>query len=91
MNVPRKASREVENLRGGIAGASSGCDLPRNRQQMYNLNYKKNNSQPHLSGSGVQCYDVLAQVMHMCECVGSEMFIRSVEDSPEAMCILASD
>ena len=58
---------------------------------MYNLNYKKNNSQSHLSGSGVQCSDVLAQVTHMCECVGSEMFVRSVEASPEPMCILASD
>jgi len=75
-NAPRKALREVENLRGGIAGASSGCDLPRNRQQVYNLNYRKKNSQSHLLGSDFQHSDVLAQVMHMCkESVGSEIFV----------------
>ena len=59
---------------------------------MYNLNYRKKNSQSHLSSSGVQRSDVLAQVMHMCkESVGSEMFVRSVEAAPEPMCILASD
>ena len=63
-NTPRKALQEVENLRGGIIGANSGCDLPQNRQQVYNLNYRKKSSQGHASCGSVQRSDVLAQVMH---------------------------
>ena len=28
--------REVENINGGVMRAKSGCDLPRNRHQIYN-------------------------------------------------------
>ena len=92
--APREALREVENLRGGVVGAKSGCDVPRNRMQVYNLNYAKKKS--HLSSSslpsGIQRTDILAQVMHMCkESTDSGMFVRSVEAAPEPMCILASD
>ena len=94
-NAPRKALREVENIRGGVVGAQSGCDLPQNRKQVYNLNYAKKN--PHLGsgsslGGNIQRTDVLAQVMQMCkESTDSSMFVRSVEAAPESMCILASD
>ena len=86
-NAPRKALREVENLRGGVVGAQSGCDLPRNRKQVYNLNYAKKSSHSGSSSSlcgNVQRTDVLAQVMQMCkESTGSGMFVRSVEAAPE--------
>lgn len=32
--APRKVLREVENLQGGIIGAKSACDLPRDRKQV---------------------------------------------------------
>ena len=92
-SAPRKALREeVENLRGGVVGVQSGCDLPRNRKQVYNLNYVKKNS--HLGSCSSSCgniqrTDILAQVMQMCkESTDSGMFVRSVE---AAMCIPASD
>lgn len=31
--------REVENLKVGVMNAQSGCDLPRNRKQVYNFNF----------------------------------------------------
>lgn len=92
-NAPRKALQEVENIRGGVLGAQSGCDLPRNHKQIYNLNYAK--KYQHLSSSAsssIPHTDVLAQVMRMCkESSGLSAFVRSVEAAPEPMCILASD
>ena len=94
-NAPRKALREVENLRGGVVGAQSGCDLPRNRKQVYNLNYAGKSRQTpsgSSSSSNIPHTDVLAQVMQMCkESSDSRKFVRSVEAAPELMCILTSD
>ena len=76
-------------------GAQSGCDLQRNRKQVYNLNYAKKNSHSSCCSSpcgNLQRTDVLAQVMQMCtDSANSGMFVRSVEAAPEPMCILASD
>lgn len=33
---PLRVLREVENIQGGVMSAKSGCDLPRNRRQIYN-------------------------------------------------------
>ena len=33
---PLKVLREVENIQEGVMNAKSGCDLPRNRRQIYN-------------------------------------------------------
>ena len=88
-----KALREVENLRGGVVGAQSGCDLPRNRKQVYNLKYaKKTSSCASSPCANVQLTDILAQVMQMCkDSANSGMFVRSMEAASEPMCILASD
>ena len=87
---PLQALRQVENIRGGgVVNAKSGCDLPRNRKQVYNLNY--NRPQTTLPKS-IPRTDVLAQVMLMCkETSGSQAYVRSVEAAPEPMCILATD
>ena len=87
--APRKALREIENLQGGITGAKSACDLPRDRRQAKNLKYRlRNESQCPLTGNA----DVLAHVMQMCKdtCGSDTMFVQSVEAAPEPMCILAT-
>ena len=75
--------------------ARSGCDLPRDRKQVYNINSAaKNHGQGSLSAAlkTLPRTDVLAQVMQMCkETSGSQAYIRSVEAAPEPMCILATD
>ena len=72
-----------------MVNAKSGCDLPRNRKQVYNLNY--NRPQTTLPKS-IPRTDVLAQVMLMCkETSGSQAYVRSVEAAPEPMRILATD
>ena len=70
-------------------GASSSCELPRDRRQLYNLKYA-NNDKENFGGCGS---DVLAEVMYMCKDGerGNEHFIRSVEAAPEPMCVLCSD
>lgn len=91
---PTQALAEVENIRGGVMNAQSGCDLPRNRKQVYNLvSAKKRHEQkiPSLPSS-VPRTDVLAQVMHMCkDTSGSQAYVRAVEAAPEPMCVLATD
>jgi len=87
--VPRKALREIENLQGGVTGAKSACDLPRDRRQVKNLKYHSGNEpQCPLTGNA----DVLAHVMQMCkDTFGSDtVFVQSVEAAPAPMCVLAT-
>ncbi len=74
-------------------GATSACDLPRNRKQVYNLKYSAKNQSKLPSTSTFPRVDVLAHVMQMCkESSSSEtVFVRSVEGAPEPMCVLATD
>ena len=74
--------------------AWSGCDLPRNRKQVYSLNSAMKSSQLKFASvsSGISRIDVLAQVMQMCkETSGSQAYVRSVEAAAEPMCVLSTD
>ena len=84
---PLKVLKEVEDSKGGVMNAKLGCDLPRDRRQVYNL--KKQQSKPATKPSP----DSLADVMRRCKetSSGSEAFIRSVQAAPEPMCVLATD
>ena len=91
---PVKVLQEVENLKGGVVGASSSCDLPRDRRQLYNLKHStKLKESKHNSGCSLPLKDVLAEVMQMCkDNEGSEhKFIRSIEAAPEPICVLSTD
>ena len=82
---PLKVLREVENIQGGVMNAKSGCDLPRNRRQIYNA------KQATIPNSAPR-QDTLAQVMQMCkDTSGTDAFMRSVEAAPEPMCVLATN
>ena len=85
--APRKVLRDVEQLKGGVMGASSAYDLPRNRQQIHNLKYSAKNHSNLQTSSGSQRTDVLAHVMQMCKDSGNSdsVFVRSVEAAPEPM------
>ncbi len=75
-------------------GASSSCELPRNRRQVYNLKHTNcdKENQNHIKKSE-RGEDVLAEIMYMCkEDEGSdEKFIRSEKAAPEPMCVLCSN
>lgn len=88
---PLQVLREVENIQGGVMKAKSGCDLPRNRQQIYNAKQAKKVHGETITSS-IPRQDTLAQVMQMCKDTssGSDAFIRSVEAAPEPMCVLAT-
>ena len=87
---PLKALREVENIRGGIMNAKSGCDLPRDRKQVHNLKYASKNIP--CTSTNIPPADVLAQVMQMCkQSSGSDAYVRSVEAAPEPMCVVTTD
>ena len=87
---PLKALREVENIRGGIMNAKSGCDLPRDRKQVHNLKYASKNIP--CTSANIPPADVLAQVMQMCkQSSGSDAYVRSVEAAPEPMCVVTTD
>jgi hypothetical protein len=72
--------------------AKSGCELPRDRRQIYNA---KKAHKACAEGASVPDYkhDTLAQVMQMCKETSSSTnaFVRSVEAAPEPMCVLATD
>ena len=83
-----KLLHDVEKKAGGVISARAGCDLPRNRRQVYNA--KRNVS---AQGSCSLTYqDTLAEVMRICKATVStdDVFIRSVEAAPEPMCVLAT-
>lgn len=87
---PLKALREVENVRGGVTSAKSGCDLPRDRKQVHNLKYASKS--PPCSSASIPPTDVVAQVMQMCkDSSGCDAYVRSVEAAPEPMCIVSTD
>lgn len=89
---PLKVLRDVENIQGGVMNAKSGCDLPRDRRQIYNA---KKASKAYVEGASLSDYkkDTLAQVMQMCKDTSSstDAFVRSVEAAPEPMCVVATD
>ena len=87
---PVKALREVENIRGGIMNAKSGCDLPRDCKQVHNLKYASKTTP--CTSINIPPTDVLVQVMQMCkESSGLDAYVRSVEAAPEPMCVVCTD
>ena len=88
---PLRVLREIENMQGGVMGAKSGCDLPRNRRQVYNAK-QANKVGGETVYSSIPRRDTLAEVMQMCKDTssGTDAFIRSVEAAPEPMCVLAT-
>ena len=86
---PRKAFREIENIKGGVMGAAAGCDLPRDRKQVQNLKYSESHSDLLCKPST----DILAHVMQICKdsAESDSVFVRSVEAAPEPMCVLATN
>ena len=73
--------------------ARSACDLPRDRNQVYNIKaVKKSRALQATTPSGISQTNVLAQIMLMCkESSGSQAYVRSVEAAPEPMCVLATE
>ena len=65
---PLKALREVENIRGSIMNAKSGCDFPQDRKQVHNLKYASKTIP--CTSTNIPPTDVLAQVMQMCSMSG---------------------
>ena len=53
--------REVKNVQGGVMRAKSGCDLPRNRRQIYNA-IQANKVRGETFSSLIPRQDTLAQV-----------------------------
>ena len=85
---------DVENRAGGIVGAKASCDLPRNRQQVYNaMKFVKASANLSSCTSDSVKYDTLAEVLQICKATIAthEAYIRSVEATPEPMCVLATD
>lgn len=90
--APRKALREVEQSLGGVSGANSACDLPRNRKQVKNLKSNQSASGNAVPKSNLSKSDVLAHIMQICKdtCGTDSAFIQAVEAAPEPMCVLAT-
>ena len=88
---PLRVIREVENIQGGVMSAKSGCDLPRNRRQVYNAK-QTNKIGGETLCSSIPRQDTLAEVMQVCKdtSCSTDAFIRSVEAAPEPMCVLAT-
>ena len=82
-----KILSEIEIHVGGVVNAKAGCDMPRNRQQVYNAKKKPQNPSYQPVNN-----DTLAKVLQMCkETTGTpEAFKRTVEAGPEPMCVLAT-
>ena len=83
---PVKILGEVEAEYGGVMEAHASCDLPRDRQQVYNMKHnavlrKEKSPLP----SSVSRNDTLACIMQQCKDTSStsEAYIRSVEAAPE--------
>ena len=71
-----------------MLNAQSGCDLPRNRKQVYNINYNHPQTVENAMSKPLPRTDVFAQVMLMCkETSASQAYVRSVEAAPEQQCV----
>ena len=79
-----KVLTSIENDQGGVMNARTGCDLPRNRQQVYNA--KKT------AKSTEESSDTFAEIMRLCKnrISTKDAFVRSVEAAPEPLCVLAT-
>jgi len=88
--TPKDAVSAVYNKQGGMMGANSIGELPRNRQQISNVHSKIGTNSSICSAKGLQ--DPLLMVMKQSKlCESGDKFVRVVTACPEPMCILASD
>ena len=92
-NKPAKAIlHSVVSKRGGLVGACSAGDLPRDQKQIYNIRQSEkaelcSNLHSHTGNS-----DVLYYLMEQSrKCYGDVQFVRDVKAVPEPMCVLATD
>ena len=66
---PLAVLREVENINGGVMKAKCGCDLPRNRRQIYNTKQAiktKSETKSGLFPGLISDRRSYAQVMQVC-------------------------
>ena len=85
MKSPKEAINQVLEDQGGILGASSAGQIPRNRQQAYNLNYQKTSTK---TGTG---RDLLYVMMEQCKQAEKKVrFVQEVTCAPEPMAVLAT-
>ena len=90
-NHPSKeAVSVVYEGKGGMMGAKSLGELPRNHGQVSSMRRSVNSNLPLCSSKGLQ--DPLFMVMEQCKlCESGDKFVRVVTASPEPMCVLATD
>ena len=87
---PKEAVSVVYEEKGGMMGAKSLGELPRNRGQISNMRRNVNSNLPLCSCKGLR--DPLFMVMEQCKlCESGDKFVRAVTASPEPMCVLATD
>ena len=80
----------VYEEKGGMMGAKSLGELPRNRGQVSNMRRSVNSNLPLCSSKGLR--NPLFMVMEQCKlCESGDKFVRVVTASPEPMCVLATD
>ena len=85
---PKAAFHKVNHEKGGLLGATSASDLPRNREQAGYFRRHTNEKRP-------KSVDSLAILLEECKrqqlSLGEEPFIREVTGAPELRCVLAFD
>ena len=87
---PKDSVRIVYNKQGGIMGATSIGESPRNRRQVSNIRSKISSSSSICSAKGLR--DPLFMVMEQSKlCESGDKFVRVVTACPEPMCLLAND
>ena len=87
---PKDAVSTVYDEKGGMMGATSLGELPRNRDQISNMRRSINSKLPMCSSKGLR--DPLFMVMEQCKmCESGDKFVRVVTASPEPMSLLATD
>ena len=92
---PKHAVCEVTKSVGGVAGASSIAEMPRNRQQSADCRRQLFSSNKHVAVP--RSVDPLFPVMVMCKesegtnCDPNLRFVRIVSNTPEPMAVLAFD
>ena len=87
---PKNTVHNVYEKQGGILGAKSLGELPRNRTQVANVRRKSDVANSLCSKKSVR--DPLFMVMEQSKlCEGKDKFVRIVMATPEPMCVLATD
>jgi len=85
-SFPKDLVRIVYNKQGGIMGATSIGELPRNRQQVSNIRCKISSSSSICSAKGLR--DPLFMVMEQSKlCESGDKFVRVVTACLESMCL----